>query len=97
MDVLLLFYILRSRTNDALQANLDKVEEIKDKVESNLKREILVDQKAKEEILNKEARIKSLLNDLDNSKQAGVNCRDDLVIEAYKLIVKILSMKLLWT
>jgi hypothetical protein len=40
-----------------------------------------VDQKAKEEILNKEARIKSLLNDLDKSKQAGVNCRDDLVID----------------
>jgi len=69
----------RSRTNDALQANLEKVEEIKDKVENNLKREILVDQKAKEEITQKDSRIKSLLNDLENYKQAAQNCKDDLV------------------
>lgn len=73
----------RSGTNDALQASLDKVQDIKDKVEGNLRKEQLVDQKAKEEIAQKSNKIKSLLNDVENSKQATQNCRDELV-SAYK-------------
>jgi signal transduction histidine kinase len=69
----------RSKSNDALQANLEKVQEIKDKVEGNLKKEQLIDQKAKEEISIKDHKIKSLSNDLENSKQASQNCREEFV------------------
>jgi len=67
-----------SKTNDALQANLEKVEEIKEKVEGNLKKEQRIDEQAKEEITRKDNEIDSLKNELENSKQAAQNCRDEL-------------------
>jgi len=66
-----------SKTNDALQSNLEKVEEIREKVEVNLQKELISEQQAKEDVSQKEVTIKSLQNDLENAKQEASNCKEE--------------------
>jgi len=74
-----------SKTNDALQSNLEKVEEIREKVEVNLQKEQLSEQQAKEDASQKEITIKSLTNDLENARQEASNCKDENNLSNSKL------------
>jgi len=74
-----------SKTNDALQSNLEKVEEIREKAELNFQKEQISEQQVKEESSQKDAVIKSLKNDLENARQEAVNCKDEVNLVNSKL------------
>lgn len=63
------------------------MQEIKDKVEENLKKEQKLEVRTKEELSNKDAKLSSLQVDLEKAQKAGDNCRDEFTSSQSKVKV----------